>query len=117
MTLVEILERIVAERVRQDDKWGEQNHPDVYRNSTGEAWPPGVVACLYGIPTADRARTKCDNAAKDGRLTNAAILVEELCETVEAAAEGNPDELTEELIQVAAAAIMWIQAIDRRRSN
>jgi hypothetical protein len=73
------------ERERQDEKWGEQNHDD---------------------------------------MTWSAILGEEFGEACQAALEGNPawgrddDEslrkLRHELVQVAAVAMAWVEALDRR---
>lgn len=79
----EVLDHVAAERERQDEKWGEQNHLDWVWN---------------------------------------AILMEEVGEAAEevlttafgAAAKGHGD-LRSELVQVAAVAVAWIEAIDRRK--
>jgi hypothetical protein len=95
-----VLTEIAAERRRQDDRWGEQNHPD------------GT-----GIWYADRAaaeRTRTNNAAADGTLTFRHVLAEEVAE---AFAEDDPAKLRAELVQVAAVAAAWIEAIDRRTSK
>lgn len=99
-----VLHEVHDERLRQDEKWGEQNHPD----GTG----PDVV--LLGNPMAELAnlmRTATNNAADDGRLTWAHILLEEV---FEALAEEDPARLRTELIQVAAVATAHVEAIDRR---
>lgn len=94
-----VLDDIEHERERQDGKWGEQNHP----NGTG-----GPVA----IEHADYIRRQTDKAAEAGRLTWKDILDEE---TAEAFAEDDPVKLREELVQVAAVAASWVEALDRRQ--
>lgn len=99
-----------AERLRQDEKWGEQNHPD----GTG---PRSRPLHDWGISSA-RAETLAtlftdatDAAAKRGEVTWRHILLEEV---FEALAEADPAKLRTELIQVAAVATQWAEAIDRR---
>jgi hypothetical protein len=105
------LEEVAQERLRQVDKWGHQNHPD----GTG----PGVFILgstknnlhhLYGSELADVFRRKCGrNLPHEDNWRD--ILLEEV---FEAMAEDEPDRLREELIQVAAVACAWVDAIDRR---
>lgn len=92
-----VAREVIQERVRQEAKWGEQNHPD---GTTG----------VYGL-TRDFYRDLCDQKHRDGKGTWLDILFEEF---YEAAAEVDPAKLREELIQVAAVAVAWIEAIDRR---
>jgi hypothetical protein len=98
LTVDRVLTDVYAERLAQDKKWGEQNHPD------GTGMPGDDVL-------ANSARESCDRAAKSGRLTFRHILMEEV---YEACAESGAAELRNELIQVAAVAVAWIEAIDRR---
>ena len=98
-----VLGEVRNERVRQDAKWGEQNHPDGTC-----AGPNGAVIAKQH---ADAARSVCDQMAKIGKLTWAHILTEEL---MEAYAETDESKLRKELIQTAAVAVSWIEAIDRR---
>lgn len=93
-----VLDEIVAERARQDIKWGEQNHPD------GTSWDHYVFQ-------RDVAQLETDEAAKAGEVTWTHILVEEV---LEALAEDDSEKLRVELVQVAAIAVQWIEAIDRR---
>lgn len=86
------------ERIRQDAKWGEQNHPD----GTG-----GYIRRVE----ADEARKACSEAADDRAVTWRHILAEEVAE---AFAEEDPGCLVEELVQVAAVAVAWIEAFGRR---
>lgn len=89
---------IYEERVRQDVKWGPQNHPDGTGSSAQKS-------------AATRARMTADHNARIGTLTWADILREEFHEAL---AESDPVLLREELIQVAAVAAAWAEAIDRR---
>jgi hypothetical protein len=88
------------ERIRQDKRWGQQNHPD----GTG---------LVNDARRADRAKEYNDQRVADGDLTFRDILIEEI---YEAFAETDPVRLREELIQVAAVAVAWVEAIDRRQS-
>jgi hypothetical protein len=93
-----VLEEVAQERLRQIDRFGIQNHPD------GTGGTPARSA-------ADWARTKCDENAAAGSVTWRDILREE---TYEALAETDPVALRTELIQVAAVASAWVEALDRR---
>jgi citrate synthase len=95
----DILREVAAERVRQDDKWGEQNHPD----GTGrESWR--LVA--------EAMKIKCESRASRGELTFRDIFEEEIWE---AYAEKDESLLRAELVQSAAVLVNWIGAIDRRK--
>lgn len=87
---------VIVERRAQDAKWGEQNHAD------------GTGGSHYW---ADRARNYTDRRAEAGTLTWRNILNEEI---EEAYAESDYVALRTELIQVAAVAVAWVEAIDRR---
>lgn len=89
---------VLGERERQDARWGEQNHPD----GTGD---------LVEVADAVFTRQLCDDAFRDGEGTWLHILAEEVAE---AFAESDPAKLRVELIQVAAVAVAWVEAIDRR---
>ncbi|MFB6392600.1 hypothetical protein [Polymorphospora lycopeni] len=95
-----VLAEIAAERARQDAKWGPQNHPD----GTGD-YPEQIDA--------DTAKMACQNAAEGGYLDWLHILREEVAEAF--AATG--PELRTELVQVAAVAVAWVEAIDRRMAD
>ena len=96
-----ISREVLSERDRQDARFGEQNHPD----GTGSA---------SDGKRADAARALCDSSTKHGSLTWKEVLDEEVRE---AFAESDPPRLREELIQVAAVAAAWAEAIDRRATS
>ena len=89
---------VSGELDRQFEQWGEQNHP----NGTGGA---------YWTAAANAAKSATDRAVKQNAVTWTQILDEEM---KEAFAEENPARIREELIQVAAVALQWAAAIDRR---
>lgn len=92
---------VLDEIARQNKRWGEQNHPD----GTG-----GSISEYHSKVF----RVRCDIAVKRGDVTWKHILQEEV---YEALAESDPKLLKEELIQVAAVAIQWCRAIERRMTN
>ncbi|MEV1201604.1 hypothetical protein [Microbispora rosea] len=96
-SLNRVLTDVTAERVAQDAMWGLPEHPD----GTGPAY----------ASEADLAKQAVADAAAEGRLTWRHILHEEV---LEAFAEDDADRLRTELIQVAAVAVKWVQALDRR---
>ena len=112
----EIMNEVFEERKRQDIKWGEQNHPlaDPTILSTWNHRDSSAKDLLwkYELPTADRAKWLCDNAARKGEVTFAHILTEELCESIEAS--NDPQEMRKELIQLAAVAVQVVEYIDRQ---
>jgi hypothetical protein len=87
------------ERVRQRRRWGVQEHPD----GTGTAKDREYRA---------KAQAACDRAAFDGSQTWRHILAEEVAE---AFAERDPAALRAELVQVAAVALQWVEALDARQ--
>lgn len=104
-----IFYEIKAERERQDLKWGEQNHPIL--NEDLMVIPVVHTSLYYGIPTEEAAKRKCDQRAKEGRVTFMDILVEEVSEV--ASSGKDIQAMREELIQVAAVAVAMIQSLDR----
>lgn len=105
-----VLLDIHAERTSQNATWGEQAHPD----GTGH----GVYLFDFdALPTygvcARIARNHTDELRSDGCPLWAPILLEEV---FEALAEDDPERLRAELVQVAAVAAAWVEALDRRQS-
>ncbi len=99
-SLERVLADVAAERAVQDAKWGLQAHPD----GTGARY----------AAAADLAKQAVADAAAEGRLTWRHILHEEV---LEAFAEDGADRLRDELIQVAAVAVKWVQDLDRRAQS
>lgn len=95
-----VLHEIKGERQAQDAKWGEQNHPD----GTSE----------QNRGKADIHRDLTNMAAESGSLTFADILMEEVWEAL---AEEDQFRLREELIQVAAVAVAWVEKLDRQMAT
>lgn len=93
------LNDLLAERIRQIQRFGIQNHrdqdPDAHYGGFSEAV----------------ARERCDRAFHEGRGTWAHILAEEMAEAMDAKSD---QERRTELIQLAAVAIAWAEAIARR---
>jgi hypothetical protein len=94
-----VLAEVAAERLRQDAKWGEQNHPD------------GTGITPEQQKLADVARSMCQQVFAEGRGDWAHVLMEEVREAL---AESDPAKLRVELVQVAAVSVAWIEALDRR---
>lgn len=92
-----VIDDVVAERAAQEAQWGEQNHP----NGTG---------ITGDRERADSARHTCDVMFRSGMGTWRDILHEEV---QEAFAEHDPAKLRDELIQVAAVAVAWVESMDR----
>jgi hypothetical protein len=100
-----ILEEVADERERQDEKWGQQNHP------SGTGWDRrfGVRTGRYA-EMRDDARNLCEARAGAKRLTWFDILCEEFFEY---AAEYDPALERAELVQLAACCVARIEHIDR----
>ncbi len=97
----QVLDEIVAERVRQEDRWGESNHPDTYPHFH------------YWMAPAERFKEITDGRARAGVCSYTDVLLEEVAEAIDEARAGNKRALREELIQVAAVAVKWVEKIDR----
>lgn len=95
--VVEVLSEVFEERARQDEKWGEQNHPD----GTGGPLDVHVVETYKFL---------CERATANGSLRWQHILQEEVAEVCAATGQ----DLRGELIQVAAVCVAWVECIDRR---
>lgn len=94
-----VLAAVGDERERQFTKWGPQHHPD------------GTEDTFRSRKLRDDARAYCDQLAVVGRVTWSSILLEE---TFEAMAEVDVTKLREELVQVAAVAVAWVEDLDSR---
>lgn len=103
-----VLNEIREERRRQDAKWGQQNHPD------GTGTGTEVVPLWFAEDFAEWAKLATDASAHAGVVTWREILLEEVAEAFD---ESDADRLRTELVQVAAVATQWVEAIDRRRTE
>jgi hypothetical protein len=101
-----VLSEVALERGRQDEKWGEQNHPD----GTGPDAEWLLDDPHPGRETAEIYRKITQAAARDGVLTWRDILLEEVAGAL---AEADPAKLRAELVQAVAVGVAWIEKIDR----
>lgn len=115
-----VIEEILAERARQTEKWGVQVHPDGTGRErrhlgdfphAGSAWGIASITNATALQLSVIATEVTDTAALNGNVTWTDILLEEV---FEALAEDDPARLRAELIQVAAVAAQWVEAIDSR---
>lgn len=112
-----VLTEVAAERQRQTDKHG--NQADLPNGTGAGHWHQmdNYYIRRHGIRNddlAEWAKARTDQASRsqgDGSVTFEHILTEEWAEAI---AESDPCALRAELIQVAAVAVQWIEAIDRR---
>ena len=113
-----VIEDVRSERKRQDEKWGEpKRQPD----GTGSQRHPAIAMAIghdweslnYGELERE-AKYTIDWHAQNAQVTFADILLEEV---FEALATDTPEDLREELIQVAAVAVKWVEVLDRERNR
>ncbi|WEU67386.1 hypothetical protein [Xanthomonas phage JGB6] len=103
----DVLPEILRERDRQDAKFGPQDHPSFDEVPHAEKLAREVAA--------DAARDACAEAFSAGRGTWQNVLLEEV---YEAMAEVDDDtKLEEELIQIAAVAVAWVESLRRKRAE
>ena len=119
-----VFEAINAERRRQDEKWGEQNHPmipvDLEQEARAHNTVPAFFAChVLGIDDAKAARDECDRAHRLGYGTYTHIIIEELAEFIEACVKHGEvsDEAWAELVQTVAVGVGMLEALDRKRAK
>lgn len=107
--IVRVSAEVIAERMRQHAKWGEQNWPD---------FPPEINPVrrprAYGLPSELAAKARVEHGAVARNLTYGDILVEEVAEAFSTKTRA---ELRAELIQVAAVAQAWVEKLDREDAN
>ncbi|WP_179210861.1 hypothetical protein [Cellulomonas iranensis] len=117
MNRTQILAEVARERVRQTQKHGDQSRvpdgtgPDVMLLNGNGASPLSPDGTAIAQWLASWAKRETDHAASHGAVTFRDILLEEV---FEALAEADPTALRTELVQVAAVAVQWIEAIDAR---
>jgi len=114
---LDVLCEVQAERVRQATKHGDRSHlpdgtaPDAILEDLPAAYQNTVRADDLAQWAKARTQAASQRESGDWSLTFEHILTEEWAEAI---AESVPAKLRAELIQVAAVAVQWVQAIDRR---
>jgi len=96
--LMTAIKEIINERARQVIKWGKQSWPDGTGKPTAQTF-------------AESAKSLNDYERTTGETNWARILEEEFWEAL---TETDPKKLREELVQVAAVAVAWVEDIDTR---
>ena len=104
-----VLGEVAVERLNQDRRWGQQNHPDRMT-----MYGTAVSRMAYGIESAEWFRKKLADANGRGECSWDRILLEEVAEAMDECTTGNTVALRAELVQVAAVAAAWVECIDRR---
>jgi len=107
-----ILQLVNNEVVKQHEKWGVANQPslDLTLLNRPNSCSPQRMCENYEIPSENRAKFLCELAFKSNTGTWAHIAVEELSEAI---SEFDAEKRKQELIQLAAVCISWIDSIDR----
>jgi hypothetical protein len=101
-----IFEEIAEERAKQDEKWGEQNHPPILISGTD-----AKADREDHVKDAEMFKTINDSRTSHSWDT---ILLEEVHE---AFAEEDPAKIREELVQVGAVVVAAIESLDRNELN
>lgn len=111
-----IMDKIREEIKKQEEKWGQQDHPvvdQVIASRVGKQTKR--MAEEYEIPTPTRAKQLCSMHADRGDITWMHILQEEVSEVIENYKD--KEEVVKELIQVVAVSISTIDSILRNGLN
>jgi hypothetical protein len=113
-----IFKRLDAERVRQDAKWGEQNHPMLRLAARRAFVAYDVAASTALLPTAAQARHMCEYEHKKGDGTYTSIALKEFAEFFEACyLHGElSDEALDELVQTGAVFVSMLETLERKRA-
>jgi hypothetical protein len=109
----EVLLDVYAERVRQEERYGHVN--DKFRDGTGPLaqWLPGEAeGHLTATDIQEVFRLDYEKFEASAGLPTWMHLVRE--EVAEAFQESDPERLDEELIQVAALCVSWVERIRNR---
>lgn len=100
-----IIMAIKNERLRQDNLWGEQNHPIIDSTFISDK-----MYLRYDIPSEENCKYMCETLSKNNDLTWGDIILEEL---VEALCAKNKEDMKTELIQCASVIFAAIESLDR----
>jgi hypothetical protein len=101
-----VLSQVAEERHRQDETWGQQDHP-VHADGHEDGVP-----VINGTYAEAEQELKC--AFSQGYRSGAVILLEEV---MEALAAKTVTARRQELVQVAAVAVMMVEALDRAEAE
>ena len=109
----QIIESILAERERQERKWGKQHNTSFDQtllNRVGGCGPERMSE-EYEIPTEGRAKFLCEESFRKNQGTWSHILIEEIAEVIGTCNQDK--EVTKvELIQAAAVIFAWLEDLD-----
>jgi hypothetical protein len=94
--------------------WAKCSRSGPTKRPSGASRTTRTAPAALSADEADRLRLACQVAAELGVITWADIFEEEVAEAL---AEVDLERLREELLQVAAVAVAWVEAIDRRRAH
>ncbi|GGI57563.1 hypothetical protein [Winogradskyella haliclonae] len=110
-----IYKEIEKERLRQDEMWGEQNHPCLNQAlmNRQQSCSSDDMCANYEIPSETRARFLSRSSFKKGEGTFAHIALEEFAEVI---SELDINKRRIELIQLTAVCVAWLESIDRQIS-
>lgn len=121
---INVLEKVFNHRIEQVERYG---HNDDKPDGTGPGvrWIPGLRTGPQpgiGLPTPENTakeieaifRSAYEKNGGDGGVTWMELIREEVAESF---AESDPDRLEEELIQVAALCVSWVETIQKRREG
>jgi len=101
---------VLRERVRQLQKWGDQSHLSVPWEVPGRAISAKMDERFVAREFERAAKEDCDREFKAGRGTWWHIAHEELCEVLAA----NPEDRREELVQLTAVCLAWLEDLDNK---
>jgi len=106
------LQDVMAERARQDAKWGVQNHDDaawlmILAEEVGEAAEHVLEAMATGDPYAPIVR-RLVNAGREAKLA-----IEDKCE-ISYSQPANSPHVEEEVTQSTAVGLAWLECMARR---
>lgn len=110
---INVLEKVFEERNRQVERYG---HNDDKVDGTGpkSAWLSPLIGEISAQAIEERLREGYEKDGGDGGVTWMHLVREEIAESF---AESDPDRLEEELLQVAALCVSWVETIQKRREG
>lgn len=118
-SFMEVVHNIYEERRRQTEMYGSTDHPDaIHAPGHSLRLVRDILVADYEMLTAVSAKTNCSSAFRRNEGTWLHLLLEEVAEAAEEAVLHNgSDRLETELVEVAAVAVAWLQAIRERRGS